>query len=112
MRTGRILIVSFLVPMLRVGCGRKGSPVVPVLVEPSPPVDLQAQVQRRVVILTWTRPATNVDGSALKMKSLDAFRISRRQQEQEASALSVIATDNMNQPANAVVSGNRYAFTD
>jgi hypothetical protein len=84
--------------------------VVPVLVEPSPPVDLQAQVQRRVVILTWSRPATNVDGTPLK--SLDAFRISRRQQEPQASALSVIATVKADQPANAVVSGRRYAFTD
>ena len=112
MRTGRILIVALLAPLLLVGCGRKGSPVVPVLVEPSPPVDLQAQVQRRVVILTWTRPATNVDGTALKMKILDAFRISRRQQEPQTSALPVIATVKADQPANAVVSENRYAFTD
>src|SRR3990172_6177203 len=110
MRTGRILMVAFLVPLLLVGCGRKGPPVVPVLVEPSPPVDLRAQVQRRVVILTWTRPATNVDGTALK--TLDLFRISRRQQEPQTSALSVIATVKADQPANAVVSGNRYAFTD
>jgi len=112
MRTRRVLIVAFLVPLLLVGCGRKGSPVLPVLVEPSPPVDLQAQVQRRVVILTWTRPATNVDGTALKMKNLDAFRISRRQQEPQTSALPVIATVKADQPANAVVSENRYAFTD
>ena len=112
MRPGRVVVVVILAPLLLVGCGRKGSPVVPVLVEPSPPVDLQAQVQRRTVILTWSRPATNVDGTALKMKNLDAFRISRRQQEPQTSALPVIATVKADQPANAVVSGNRYAFTD
>ena len=110
MRTGRLLIVALLAPLLLVGCGRRGSPVVPVLVEPSPPADIQAQVQRRVVILTWTRPATNVDGTALK--TLDSFRISRRQQAPQTGALSVIATVKADQPANAVVSGNRYAFTD
>lgn len=112
MRTGRVVVVVILAHLLLVGCGRKGSPVLPVLVEPSAPVDFQAQVQRRTVILTWSRPATNVDGTALTIKTLDAFRISRRQQEPHASALSVIATVKAEQPANAVVSGNRYAFTD
>ena len=85
--------MSFLIVitlLLLVGCGRRGAPVVPILVEPSPPADLAAQVQRRVVVLTWTRPTTNVDDTALK--SLAAFRISRSQQAPQASAPSVIAT--------------------
>jgi len=93
-----------------VGCGRKGSPVVPVLVEPSAPADLEAQVQRRMAILTWTRPTTNVDGSILK--TLAAFRISRRQEGPQAAGPSVIATVKADRPENAVVSGNLYAFTD
>jgi hypothetical protein len=84
--------------------------VPPVLVEPSPPADLQAQVQRRTVILTWTLPTTNVDGTA--QKALDSFRISRRQQGPRTDTPSVIATVKADQPANAVVSANRYAFTD
>lgn len=84
--------------------------MVPVLVEPSPPVDLQAQVQRRIVVLTWTRPTTNVDGTALK--GLASFRISRQQTEPQTSAPSIIATVKSDRPANAVVSGNRYAFAD
>ena len=110
MRTGRVVVVVILAHLLLVGCGRRGSPVVPVLVEPSPPVDLQAQVQRRAVILTWSRPGTNVDGTPLK--TLDSFRISRQQQAAQTGALSVIATVKADQPANAVVSGRRYAFTD
>ncbi|MGH7411562.1 MAG: hypothetical protein ACREJ6_10975, partial [Candidatus Methylomirabilis sp.] len=110
MRNGRLLILGLLGLALLLGCGRKGSPVVPVLVQPSPPVDLEASVQRRAVILTWTRPATNVDGTALK--TLDAFRISRRQQGPEASAPSIIATVKAGKPENAIVSANRYAFTD
>ncbi len=84
--------------------------MVPVLVEPSPPSDFQARVQHRAVVLTWARPATNVDGTALK--TLAAFRISRRQRDPQPSAASVIATVKADTPDNAVLSGNRYAFTD
>ena len=110
MRTPRVVTLALLVLLLLVGCGKRGAPVVPVLVEPSSPADLQAQVQRRVVVLTWTRPTTNVDGTALK--SLAAFRISRQQQAPQTAAPSIIATVKSDQPVNAVVSGNRYAFTD
>ncbi len=110
MRIRQIAALAFLTVFLLVGCGRKGAPVVPVLIEPSPPADLQAQVQRQVVVLTWTRPTTNVDGTALK--SLAAFRISRSQQAPQVSAFSAIATVKADKPENAVVSGNRYAFTD
>lgn len=110
MRTRRILVPAILGFLLLVGCGRRGSPVVPVLVEPSPPPDLQAQVRHRAVILTWTRPVTNVDGTALK--TLAAFRVSRQQQAPQTSGPSVIATVKADRPENAVVTKNRYAFTD
>ena len=110
MRTRQIVALAFLAVFLLVGCGRKGAQVVPVFIESSPPADLHAQVQRQVVVLTWTRPTTNVDGTALK--SLAAFRISRQQQAPQASAFSVIATVKADKPENAIMSGNRYAFTD
>ena len=110
MRRRRLAVLGYLGLALLLGCGRKGSPVVPVLVQPSPPVDLEASVQRRVVVLTWTRPTSNVDGTALK--TLDAFRISRWQQVPQTSAPSIIATVKAEKPKNAVVSANRYAFTD
>ncbi|MBI3781410.1 MAG: hypothetical protein HY278_10215 [candidate division NC10 bacterium] len=110
MRTRQIAALAFLTVFLLVGCGRKGPPVVPVLIEPSPPADLTAQVRRQVVVLTWTRPTTNVDDTALK--SLAAFRISRSQQSPQATALSAIATVKADKPENAIVSGHRYAFTD
>ena len=110
MRAQRVATLALLGLLVLIGCGRKGSPVVPVLVEPSPPADLQAQVQRRAVVLTWTRPATNVDGTAVK--TLAAFRISRQQQGPQTSGVSVIATVKADKPENALVSGSQYAFTD
>jgi len=62
------------------------------------------------VVLAWTRPTTNIDGTALKY--LATFRISRQQTAPQTSAHSVIATVKVEKPENAVVSGNRYAFTD
>lgn len=106
----RVPLFSLLLVLFLVGCGRRGSPVVPILIEPSAPADLEAQVQRRAAILTWTKPTTNVDGTALK--TLAAFRISRRQDAPQASAPTIIASVKADTPDNAVVSGNRYAFTD
>lgn len=110
MRIRQIVVVASLGLLVLSGCGRSGPPVVPVLVEPSPPTDLTALVRSRAVVLAWTKPATNVDGTPLKY--LAAFRISRQQTVPQSSAPSVIATVNVEKPENAVVSGNRYAFTD
>lgn len=103
-------VVAVLVLPVLAGCGRSGPPVLPAVAEPSPPADLTALVERRVVILAWTRPTTNVDGTALK--TLASFRISRQQRAPQSSAFSVIATVKADRPENAAVSGNQYAFTD
>jgi hypothetical protein len=109
-RARQVSLVLLAVGVLLVGCGRRGAPTVPVLIAPSPPVDLEARVQRRAVVLSWSRPATNVDGTPLR--TLASFRILREQRGPETSAPSVLATVKADGPENAVVSGNRYAFTD
>ena len=110
MRAQRVAALTLLCLLMFIGCGRRGAPIVPVLVEPSPPADLEARVQRRAVVLTWTKPTTNVDGTALK--TLAAFRISRQQQGPQTSGVSVIATVKADKPENTLVAGSRYAFTD
>ncbi|MDE2180775.1 MAG: fibronectin type III domain-containing protein [candidate division NC10 bacterium] len=110
MRIRQIIVAASLGFLVLSGCGRSGPPVVPVLAEPSPPTDLTALVRSRTVVLAWTRPTTNVDGTALKY--LAAFQISRQQTAPQTSAYSVIATVKAEKPENAVVSGSRYAFTD
>lgn len=110
MRIRRIIATTSLGLLVLAGCGRSGPPVVPILAEPSPPIDLTALVRSRAVILAWTRPTTNIDGTALKY--LATFQISRAQTAPRTSDYSVIATVKAEKPENAVVSGNRYAFTD
>ncbi|WP_337288223.1 hypothetical protein [Candidatus Methylomirabilis sp.] len=110
MRTRQIVVAASLGLFMLTGCGRSGPPVAPIMVEPSPPTDLTSLVRSRAVVLVWTRPTTNIDGTVLKY--LTTFRISRQQTAPQSSAPSVIATVKAEKPENAVVTGNRYAFTD
>jgi len=110
MRIRQLIGAVLLGVLILSGCGKAGPPVVPILVEPSPPTDLTALVRSRTVILAWTRPKTNVDGTALKY--LSAFQISRRQTVPKITAFSVIAIVKAEKPENALVTGDRYAFTD
>jgi hypothetical protein len=110
MRIRQIIAITSLGLLVLAGCGRSGSPIVPIMAEPSPPTDLTALVRNRAVTLAWIRPTTNVDGTALKY--LATFQISRAQTAPRTSGYSVIATVKAEKPDNAVTSGNRYAFTD
>lgn len=110
MRIRQIIVAVSLGVFVLSGCGKSGPPVAPILAEPSPPTDLTALVRNRMVVLAWTRPTTNIDGTALKY--LATFHISRAQTAPQTSDYSVIATVKAEKPDNAVVSHNRYAFTD
>lgn len=110
MRFRQIIATTSLGLLVLSGCGKSGPPVVPILAEPSPPTDLTALVRNRTVILAWTRPTTNIDGTALRY--LATFQISRAQTAPQTSDYSVVATVKAEKPDNAVASGNRYAFTD
>lgn len=110
MRIQRIVTVAFLGLLVLSGCGRSGHPVAPIMAEPSPPTDVTAFVRNRTVVLTWTRPTTNIDGTVLKYPPV--FRISRQQMAPQPSASSIVASVKAEKPENAVVSGSRYAFTD
>ncbi|MDD5560277.1 fibronectin type III domain-containing protein [Candidatus Methylomirabilis sp.] len=110
MRIRQIVVAASLGLLVLSGCGRSGRPVVPILAEPSPPTDLTTLVRSHAVVLAWARPTTNIDGTALQY--LAEFRISRQQIAPQPSPLSAIAIVKVEKPENAVVSGNRYAFTD
>ncbi|HEX7630467.1 MAG TPA: hypothetical protein VF431_09000, partial [Candidatus Methylomirabilis sp.] len=58
---------AILIPLLLLlpGCGRRGAPVAPHVVGPAAVQSLQAEPRGTAILLTWTRPNRNQDGSPL-----------------------------------------------
>jgi hypothetical protein len=75
--TGRraALLVLVAAATLAAGCGRKGPPLPPRPVVPGAVTGLRAQPEAGGLRLSWTAPARNQDGSALR--DLLEFRVSR-----------------------------------
>ncbi|RLB60790.1 MAG: hypothetical protein DRH08_14885 [Deltaproteobacteria bacterium] len=74
-RPASLIIISTLLIMMTVGCGKKG-PVRPKLTSlPAAPEEVTLQQQGKLFVLAWTIPAENQDGS--KTEDLTAFRIKR-----------------------------------
>jgi len=65
--------IALAVLVMLVGCGRKGPPVPPAAVIPSPIRDLNAKIQGDKIQLTWSVPAR--DGAPLE--GIRSFRVSR-----------------------------------
>ena len=109
---GGLVVLLALLP----GCGRKGPPVIPQRPTPAAVQQLQAQIAAGGVILSWVRPASNADGS--RLTDLREFLLSRAVQTPEDRAagkppvFTLLATVPADQPANATVLGDRYAFRD
>jgi hypothetical protein len=107
-----LLLCAALLP----GCGRKGAPVPPRAVVPGAASEVVAETQPDGIVLSWTRPWRNSDGSALG--EILEFRVWRAVAAPVAGTatpawgtapLAVIAAG---QPENAVVQGGRYSYWD
>lgn len=108
-----------LLPLLSVvllSCGRKGSPVAPRPLAPAAVGALHAEPLDNAIVVSWSRPGRNVDGSPLA--DLLEFRLSRAvgaalpPRAPERPAFSLLATVRAEQPDNAAVQGSQYAFRD
>ena len=75
--------------LLLAACGRVGDPLPPFIRIPEPVHDLGVQQNGRELVLTWTNPAKNIDGSA----ATDLSRVHIRSND------SVIATVGVGAPA-------------
>ncbi len=73
----RISLLSFLIPLfiLWAGCGQKGPPVSLDRIVPKATTDLEASVREGRVILEWSLPQENTDGS--KLVDLRGFKVLR-----------------------------------
>lgn len=112
----RVLLGGVLLVAALPGCGRKGPPVPPRPVTPAAVGALRAEPRDSAIVLTWSRPTRNEDGSPLT--DLLEFRLYRAvgapipRQAGERLPFSLLATVRADRPENAVVQGNQYAFQD
>jgi hypothetical protein len=112
----RMLLGSVLLVAGLLGCGRRGAPVPPRPAAPAAAGTLRADLLDSTILLTWNRPTQNEDGSPLT--DLLEFRLFRTvgptapRETGGRSAFSLLATVRADQPENAVVQGDRYAFRD
>jgi hypothetical protein len=101
---------------LLLGCGRQGPPVPPRAASPTAVQALRADLEEGAIIVSWVRPAGNSDGSPLT--DLGEFRLSRAVQtpaDREAGRqppLSPLAVVLAEEPTNAAVLMDRYAYQD
>ena len=112
------LLVAWLVlpGLLLAACGRKGPPVPPRPVVPAAVSTFRAETVDRAILVTWVRPTRNEDRSPLG--DLSEFRLLRAvspagpRASAGQLAFSVLATVRADQPDNATVQGDLFAYRD
>lgn len=69
------LIVTIVIPIFTLSCGVKAPPIPPEFMVPERIDDLQVQMEDGGVLLKWTIPEKNIDGSdLLDLKGFKVFR--------------------------------------
>jgi hypothetical protein len=112
----RVLLGCTLLVVGLLSCGRRGAPVPPRPAAPPAVGALRADLIDSSILLTWTRPTRNEDGSPLT--NLLEFRLFRAvsftvpPESRGQPVFSLLATVRADQPENAVVQDNQYAFRD
>ena len=114
-RRYRVIVVLAAALFVLPACGRKGPPLPPRPVVPAVVGNLQAEPSGSTIVLSWTRPTRNDDNSPLT--DLLEFRIVRATVavgtgSVPPSAFSFLATVRAEQPENAGVQGELYAYRD
>ncbi len=102
------LILALGVSLLVTGCGRRGAPHPPAAAAPEAVMALRAEAQTNTVLVIWTKPYRNLDGSSLY--DLQEFRLFRA--TGAGPVFESIATIRANYPQNAVARGPLYLFLD
>jgi hypothetical protein len=105
---GVALVLALTAPLLVASCGRRGAPHPPAAAAPEAVVALRAEAQTNSVLVVWTKPLRNLDGSPLY--NLQEFRLFRA--TGSSPVFETIATIRADYPQNAVVRGPLYRFLD
>jgi len=102
--------------LLLPGCGRRGGPIAPRTAGPAAVRNLQAEPREAAILVTWTRPTRNEDGSPIT--DLLEFRLLRAVTPPTPlggvtqPVFVPLTTVRVDQPANATVQGTAYAYRD
>lgn len=92
--------------LLAVGCGKAGEPLPPFIRIPEPVMDLAVHQSGHDVVLTWTNPARNIDGSA----ATDLARVQIRRNDAPVATVNVTAaaqTQSHSIPLGSSIDGRR-----
>lgn len=109
-RTVPWIVIAALFPL---ACGRRGAPIPPRQVAPAAVESFRAGPSDADILVSWVRPVRNEDGSPLT--DLGEFRLSRAVGAAGPGSqptFSLLATIRAEQPDNATVQGNQYAYRD
>lgn len=107
-----LLVFSF----FAFGCGLKLPPVAPESVAPEPVKDLRAISRDGKLLVVFTKPSKNADGS--KLTDLAGFKVMRRVIEDGQGCRTcpekfpVVYDIDVARPVGAVIEGNRIVYTD
>ncbi len=107
------IVIAALLPL---ACGRRGPPIPPRPVAPAAVESFRAGPRDTDILLSWVRPVRNEDGSPLT--DLAEFRLYRAVGTPDPAGpgaqmvFSLLATIHAEQPDNASVQGNQYAYRD
>jgi len=110
-------IIYIVAVLVLAGCGRKGPLKPPEALVPAPIADLRANQQGDRILVSWSRPAGQEGGGALR--DLDRFQLFRREVlppgqdcEECSDAYKLLKTVDLDFPRGVVAAGSRYYFYD
>ncbi len=75
------ILVCFLLMIILLACGKKANPVIPVAVIPNGVENLSYQIKGKSLIVSWTIPGQNTDGSPLT--DLKGFKVGKENGRQK-----------------------------
>jgi hypothetical protein len=110
-RPGVAILVGALL-LAGLACGRKGPPLPPRPVIPAGVTSLRVEPRAGGLLVSWTRPTRNQDGSPLR--DLLEFRVARSpgSAPDGPAGFALLTTVRAEAPGNATVEDGRYVFLD